>query len=467
MSEQKNIVKRAYGAIKRRMTLTPDAEKQPVTDQKKFRIMLLTNRDSDNIGDQMIEACDIALIKTVMKNLNIPEDGYELVSRAASIVSKYVKAKNKDESLLKPARRKINECDLIIFGGAPVFNYKYQIFYERTAVTLELAQEYNKQVMFSAIGIEDYDEASPKCQRLKEALNLGCVKQITTRDGMEELSKYKENEKIHIEKVADPVVFAKQIFCDYTKVNHKKNKKVGLFVFREKGFVDNHIPFTGAEQAKLWKEITRILTEKGYNYELITSGYLKDEAFLDLLVRDYGFPEKKCVFNMNETEKLAQKIASYDAIISCRLHPNIVAYSMDIPAVSLIWNPKITGFYESIGYPERAIDVTTAKAEDIVEKMEDAMAQGIVKDNGYLMSVYRTLFEGIRDAIEWSDKTIQPYDYMTLTENLSHFSGTSEDEKEEKIKRKFRRTYNTLNDYQKKINKLNQKIKMLEKEKQQ
>ena len=138
----------------------------------------------------MIEACDIALIKTVMKNLNIPEDGYELVSRAASIVSKYVKAKNKDESLLKPARRKINECDLIIFGGAPVFNYKYQIFYERTAVTLELAQEYNKQVMFSAIGIEDYDEASPKCQRLKEALNLGCVKQITTRDGMEELSKY-------------------------------------------------------------------------------------------------------------------------------------------------------------------------------------------------------------------------------------------------------------------------------------
>lgn len=465
MNKKNNIVYRGYAAFKRR--IFPDTKKsipQSMPDRKKFCITLLTNRDSDNIGDQMIEACDIALIETVMKNLNMSEEEYELKSRSASIVSKYVKAKVRDEALLKPARRKIKECDLIIFGGAPVFNYKYQIFYERTAVTLELAQEYHKQVIFSGIGIEDYDETNPKCQRLKKALNMDCVRQITTRDGIEELAKYKENENIRIEKVSDPVVFAKQVFKDYTGTNGKKKKKIGLFVFREKGFVDNHIPFTGEDQAELWKKIICILEEKGYNYELLTSGYMKDEAYLDLLVRNYGLPEKKCVFNMNYTEKLAQKISSYDAVISCRLHPGIVAFSMDIPSVSLVWNPKITSFYECIGYPERAIDVTTATAEDIVTKMEEAMAQGIEKDSDYLMSIYGTLFEGIKNAVGVSDKEIQPYDYETLIESLSGFTGTPEEEKEEKLKRKFRRTYNTLNDYQRKIDNLNEKVKILEKQ---
>ncbi len=42
--------------------------------EKVWKILLLTNRDSDNVGDQVIEACDISLISAVMKNLNI-EDG--------------------------------------------------------------------------------------------------------------------------------------------------------------------------------------------------------------------------------------------------------------------------------------------------------------------------------------------------------------------------------------------------------
>ena len=38
---------------------------------KKFTILLLTNRDSDNVGDQVIEASDIALLHSVMQNLKI------------------------------------------------------------------------------------------------------------------------------------------------------------------------------------------------------------------------------------------------------------------------------------------------------------------------------------------------------------------------------------------------------------
>ena len=161
-------------------------------ENKKYNILLLTNRDSDNVGDQVIETCDIALIKTVMKNLNIKEDCYSITSRAAAIVpQEYVKTRN--PQLLESGRESIKKADLIVFGGAPLFNYIYQIFYERTAVALELAKEYDKPVVFSSIGIESYDEENEKCQRLKKTLNFDCVKQITTRDRLDFLQNYKTN----------------------------------------------------------------------------------------------------------------------------------------------------------------------------------------------------------------------------------------------------------------------------------
>ena len=42
----------------------------PAPEQKKpLQILLLTNRDSDNVGDQVIETTDISLVKTAMANL--------------------------------------------------------------------------------------------------------------------------------------------------------------------------------------------------------------------------------------------------------------------------------------------------------------------------------------------------------------------------------------------------------------
>ena len=129
-----------------------------------IQILLLTNRDSDNIGDQVIEASDIGLISAVMKNLDITN--YKIESRAAAIVTqKYLNTK--DENLLKLPRKVIKKADLVVFGGAPMFNFLYQNFYERTAVTLENAQEFQKPVIFSAIGVEGYSDTNKKCQRLK------------------------------------------------------------------------------------------------------------------------------------------------------------------------------------------------------------------------------------------------------------------------------------------------------------
>jgi polysaccharide pyruvyl transferase WcaK-like protein len=436
---------------------------QPSKNLKVYKILLLTNRDSDNVGDQVIEASDIALVSTIMQNLNIPAKQYKISSRAASIVSQaYLASKNPE--LLATAKKAIGECDMVIFGGAPMFNYLYQNFYERTAVTLELAQALEKPVILSAIGVERYDEDNRKCQRLKKTLNFDCVKQITTRDGMDLLEKYKENPQLMIGKVSDPAVFTSTVFRNYrNRPQADAKKKIGLFVLRANGFVDNRIDFTREDSVAMWKEMIAELESKGYDYELVTSGHFGDEAFLDYMIRHCGINPKKCVFNMNSPERLIQKISSYSAVVSCRLHPSIISFSLDVPSVGIKWNSKVPGFYNSIGYGNRVIDITKASAADIVQAVEVAMEQGIQKDQQYLSTVYTTLFQGIKNII-CPEKPIEAYDYDQILTHIPAYKGTSQTEQEEKLKRKFRRTYNNCNERFDKIEQLKQTIENLKAE---
>ena len=163
---------------------------------------------------------------------------------------------------------------------------------------------------------------------------MGCVKQITTRDGIDKLEKYKVNDSFEIGLVSDPAVFSATVFDNFIgqeailKSNGKKNakKKIGIFVMRANGFIDNHVDFAKEQSAKLWTDVIDILKIRGYDYELITSGNFGDEAFLDYLIRFYNVPVEKCVFNMNLPENLFVKMSEYDGVISCRLHPGIRKY---------------------------------------------------------------------------------------------------------------------------------------------
>lgn len=427
----------------------------------KINILLLTNRDSDNVGDQVIEACDISLLRTVMENL---KQGCKINSSAASIVSqKYLQTR--EERQLEAAENAIQKADVVIFGGAPMFNYLYQNFYERTAVTLELAQKYQKPVIFSAIGIEGYGDDNKKCQRLKETLNFDCVKQITTRDDFEALQRYKENPEMKVAKVADPAVFSDKIFENY-KVDRKpeEKKKIGIFVLRQNGFVDNKIDFSKDEAAAFWVELGDELERRGYDYEFVTSGHFGDEAYLDYLIRKYNVSPNKCVFNMDSPETLVGKISSYAAVVSCRLHPSIVSFALDVPSLGIVWNPKVRGFYSSIGYTDRVMETRELSATAVAERLEQLMDEGVVKHEDFLMSIYNSLFYGIQGALGLEADGMSPYSYRELMEKLPVYQGTSEKEREEKLKRKFRRTYKTCNDRFEKNLSLQKRVDELERE---
>lgn len=430
-----------------------------------IEILLITNNDSDNVGDQVIEACDISLIKTAAKNLSIPEKNLTINSVALGIVpNSYCDSNN--PKLLEAAESKIKNATMVLFGGAPVFNYKYKSFYKKTATILELAKKHNKPVMFSAVGINDeFNAENEKCQVLKSALQNGIVKQATSRDGFKHLQNYayinsNDNKNssaqfaFPIQLVSDPAVFTSAVFKNFSNQtkSSQTNTKIGLFVFRPGGFQDNGISFSRIQQCIFWKDICNKLEALGYDYELLTSGHFADEANLQYLIDNKYVPGTKCVKNINTPEDLIKRIQSYSGIITCRLHPSIISFSYGIPCISLVWNSKITDFYSQIGYPSRAIPIDKILFNDcvsvapVIDQLELALQDGVQKDSSYTESNYITLLHGIATCLEIKQEAYQPYRGKHIESNLIPYTGTTEEMKEKKIERKYTRCYREYTD---------------------
>lgn len=409
----------------------------------RIRVLLLTNRDSDNVGDQIIEASVISLLKTVAANLDLDEDSFEISSWAAGIISKKY-MKTGDESLLKSARKAISKADILVFGGAPLFNYRYQTFYRRTIRTVELAQEYGVPTLFSSIGVEPYSDDDHRSQALKQALNLPVVKQIITRDDLPSVAKYVAGTQISTGLVADPAVFADKVFeniVGQSESNPKGSKStIGLVVTRAGIFADNGIDFSEDDQRQFWLGVIELLRERQYGYRLFTTGHFTDEIFLDSLVREHGVPAKNVRFTVNSPDELIEELRACDAVIAYRLHASITSFALGVPSVGLSWNFKVPEFYKEIGYADRAISSDNWSPRHVVAVMENALANGVTKDSSYLYSVYKSLFDGVKDILTPDGEAV-PYSLNEVYDALPRYPMTSLPEYRAKVQRKLRRSY--------------------------
>ena len=410
---------------------------------KKYNILLLTNRDSDNTGDQILEACDISLVSVALKNLGLSSAEYVINSRALGIVKKAYLATG-DEKHLETANNLIKAADLVIIGGTPVFNYTYQNFYERTAITVELCKKYNVPIIFSAVGIEYFDESNEKCQRIMESANYDVVRQITTRDDFDSLKRIKKREDLVISKVSDPAVFSRKVMRRFkSPKNPFSTKTIGLVVLRGDGFSNNGYDFSAEGAGKFWCGLKKALEEKGYRVIVFTNGFFEDEAFLQKLVKTYKLPAQSAVFNTNKPEDFMRQLTKCDGVVATRLHPSIISYSLGIPSVGLKWNMKVSGFYEGIGYENRVIEAKDITVDTVLTKLEEAMKEGVSFDSSYAYSVYETLYMGIANALHLPMKPI--YSYGKLLRKLPAFKGTTKKEADLKIQKKLRRTYEGYN----------------------
>ena len=342
-----------------------------------------------NLGDNIIaETCawllqkthpDVVIRTENMRPLLVKKIMKGITETNQDTVAAIWKDKTKQGSKLNKYYTSIIEsADAVVFAGGGIIKYVYQDFWAVIYTIVEICQQRNVPVYFNAVGIEGFDAKNIYSQLLKETLNSPCVKKITTRDDLLSLCRYMQGLKkisclFGTARIGDPGLWAPETYG----VAKSESDTIGVGVIRPGIFSVNHIEITEEETYTIYENILHELSSRRMKWKLFTNGGRADYNFGIALLKNMGLQETNLLCRPTEGKQLVRDIASFKGIIAARLHANIIAATLDIPSVGLVWNDKLTLFGRQLGIEERFIPPKKLmNARRIVDTLDQAMKQG-------------------------------------------------------------------------------------------
>lgn len=343
-------------------TLPP--KKQALLQEPDTKVLLCGLTQCRNLGDVVIADCVNYLLKKTAKWAGL---------KNVKITPMDIRRQKDKKSLAK-----IKNSDLLIFPGGGFIKYKTEKFPVEMGRFTNLAEYYGIPVAYNAMGVEDYDEQNEGCAVLKAMLENRSSRYITCRDYADLLnSTYLKDSKLTAKRVADPALWCSEV---YRVKRDLSSQTVGLGVARGKLFEDHGVPLSKEELLDIWANLMAELESRGIRYKLFTNGLGKDEDFLSELLTYTGKEElrNEITLPMAESSKqLVQYISGFSAVVACRMHANIIAFSLGIPSIGFVWNDKLRYFGESIGCSERFLDYKELKnASFIADCLQKAREEG-------------------------------------------------------------------------------------------
>lgn len=256
-------------------------------------------------------------------------------------------------------------CDLVIFAGGQMFMDRYALFLE---FCVERFAQRGIPVFFNACGTGPDDSRAIR-KRLKKTLSSSNVVHISCRDDVERVNRRYLKAGRTAVPTFDPALLTGQTY-GITKAENADT--IGLGVIYP-NFVDPQ------KALKLWQDIIRQLERQGKRWQFFSNGDPADIVFARQVIAsmpELQGREAELILPWDrQPEELVAHIAGYKSLVAYRLHSNIIACSLDIPSVALVWDDKLPRFFEKIGHPERCFSVD-AKAEDVLRALERAEQEG-------------------------------------------------------------------------------------------
>ena len=357
-----------------------------------------------NLGDTAIYESTLRMIeKITKKNIEIriidlygrlrPENGIcDAFQQKIRRIKRFISQISIDEEYCNNLKKRCEEniddnTVAIIFVGGGLIKYNHQIISNPMVNVLKCADKHHIPVMLSAVGVEGYSGDNPACQQLKEALNLPCIKVITTRDDITTLREHYVTSHIYTSLVADPACTLFEIY----KKSNQDEKLIGLNVCRGGLFKDYERKLTEDELIDLWIGVYNIAKASGYKCAIMTNGFKADYLFAKLL---YNSINDKDVYLFNRPQnvkELVEQITKCRAIIATRLHAAVIAYSYNIPCVSLVWNNKQVFFGKSIGREELFISDKDITPNNTWDKIISQIVTKTNYDDNYINSTQKEI----------------------------------------------------------------------------
>lgn len=254
--------------------------------------------------------------------------------------------------------------DLAVVAGGQLFMDSYALF---VADALRRLTERGVPVLCNALGVGP-SCSKAVCARLGEALRHPLVTHISCRDDAALAARrYAPGKPIH--PTADPALYAHRT---YGVQRDADSQTLGLGLLFP-GFTPKK------DTLRFWQELIRALEARQIPWQIFTNGDPLDLSYARAVLT--SMPELRgreaALIRPCDTRPgdLVRTISGYGAIIAARLHSNIIAASLGIPALAVVWDPKLPAFYAGLGCPERCFGVD-APAEALLQGLEEARRRG-------------------------------------------------------------------------------------------
>lgn len=165
-------------------------------------------------------------------------------------------------------------------------------------------------------------------------------------------------------------------------------------------FTAHGYDITPVQLIKFYKDLVKALMANGKQVELFTNGLPEDNETAIKIQQELKEENISIAFRTpHAAQDLVKIVSKYEGMVAARLHACIVAYSMSISAVGLVWNDKLTFFGRNIGAEQNFIKAEEIGVESVVNHLERALFEGynpvvreryretIVNDIGETLSV--------------------------------------------------------------------------------
>lgn len=257
-------------------------------------------------------------------------------------------------------KEKLRGCHAAVVGGGALFADADQNFPIKVSRALQCCAEKGLPVAIFSVGVSP-NWSVPGWRRMRKSLARSRLVSVSARDSQSQSAWERligHNPLPLADLAPDPGLLSSRHFI--ARRGRSPHPRVAIcltdpLVLRLHGS-------DGDSEQRLgnWMlTLLHLLDGKNYALSLFTNGSPEDEQFLDRLMRQLRLAGMETVArapNFAEPEQLVRFIAGQDCIVAHRLHACITAYSYRIPAVGLLWDPKLAAFFAVAERPAYLVD---------------------------------------------------------------------------------------------------------------
>lgn len=276
--------------------------------------------------------------------------------------------------LTKYFKEKLRDLDAIVYAIG-MLKFSTQDLSYIFDIINQLASVYNIPVFMSALSVANGNSKDWRYLQLVRAVNMSCVKGITTRDGINGLDllikNYIQNTHIYCDFVGDPALWIPECYGVTRCVD---SDIIGINVIRKNIYKDYGTAFSGNQLLSLYMSLISELDRRNMKWVMFCNGMLEDYKFGQEILKAANLSQEKLLPIPNNAKEFVYMISNFKAVFGARLHACITAFSLDVPVVGLLWDNKLKYFSETMGISSFFCNTNELKGELIVNKLQEAMA---------------------------------------------------------------------------------------------